>query len=49
LQGCHWVGLHIGNVEHRAGEDDIESDIDEPFAVAVAVRPGALSTCILPG
>ena len=42
-----FVNDDSGNGEHRADDDDSESEIDEPLAVALAVRRGARSTCIL--
>ena len=44
-----FVNDDSGNGEHRADDDDSESEIDEPLAVALAVRRGARSTYILPG
>ena len=44
-----FVNDDSGNGEHRADDDDSESEIDEPLAVAFAVQRGARSTCILPG
>jgi hypothetical protein len=35
------------NGEHRADNEDSESEIDEPLAVALAVRRGAQNPCIL--